>query len=197
MHICGTRGRWVKATGITFSLFKSYFIHDCVFSHSLVVFLLKSTWKKTMILLKAVILGQTLKAQYDMNGLNNNTAIRKVVLINNNRGIFHPVLSDPYVSKFQNDIFLKLWIGCFVIQLSSNFLPISMWSDDSLLEILGSVWTAELHKYCDAFWLLTPDFKHRKNLSDWVIDGHGPWSERPDWPIFVNLVSVHDWMTQI
>ena len=76
-----------------------------------------------------------------------------------------------------------------------------MWSDDSLWEILGSVWTAELHKYCDAFWLLTPDFKLEKIFPGqsglWVIDGHGPWSERPDCPIFVNLVNVHDWMTQI
>ena len=99
-----------------------------------------------------------------MTSVINNTAIRILVLINNNRRKFRPLLSNIHVSKFQNDLFTMNKMS--YIQLSSNFLPISMWSGDSLEGSLGSVWTAELHKSCNAFRPLTPDLKHKGNLSN-------------------------------
>ena len=50
-------------------------------------------------------LGTNIKTQCDMNGIIDNTTVRKLVLIYKNRRKFHPVLSTTHVLKFQNDNF--------------------------------------------------------------------------------------------
>ena len=72
--------------------------------------------------------------------------------------------------------------------------------------ILGSVWTAELHKFCDAFWPLTPDLNIKEIwATKALIQAGSDWSSRSvvrgAW-LANNTCQpyqhpFHDWMTQI
>ena len=73
---------------------KIFYLMIVFFSQSLVAFLLRKTEDNCII--EGSHFGTNIKTEYDTNGIINNTAIRRLVLINNNRGKCHPILSTIF-----------------------------------------------------------------------------------------------------